>query len=78
MPKVTVQIDTSLCITAANCVGIAPQFFQIGDEPYVELLDREGAVQGCEYTFEATPAEMELLDEAVDSCPTRAIRVTTS
>jgi ferredoxin len=78
MPKVTVQIDTSLCITAANCVGIAPRLFQIGDEPYVELLDREGAVRGTEHTFEATPAEMELLDEAVESCPTRAIRVTQS
>lgn len=76
MPKVTVQIDTSLCITAANCVGIAPQIFQIGDEAYVELLDGEGVVRGPEYTFDATPTEMELLDEAVDSCPTRAIRVT--
>lgn len=78
MPKVTVQIDTSLCITAANCVGIAPQLFEIGDEPYVELLDRDGAVRGAEHTFDATPSEMELLDEAVDSCPTRAIRVTRS
>ena len=76
MPKVTVQIDTSLCITAANCVAIAPQLFQIGDEAYVELLDGEGAVRGTEYTFEATSTEMELLEEAVDSCPTRAIRVT--
>ena len=78
MPKVTVQIDTSLCITAANCVGIAPQLFQIGDEPYVELLDAQGIVRGTEHTFDATPAEMELLEEAVDSCPTRAIRVTPS
>jgi ferredoxin len=76
MPKVTVQIDTSLCITAANCVGIAPQIFQIGDEPHVELLDGQGAVQGTKYTFEATSSEMELLEEAVESCPTRAIRVT--
>ncbi|MGI8745886.1 MAG: ferredoxin [Bryobacteraceae bacterium] len=77
MPKVTVQIDTDTCITAANCVGIAPRLFQIGNEPYVELLDRAGAVQGTKYTFDATPAEMELLEEAVDSCPTRAISITT-
>jgi ferredoxin len=78
MPKVTVQIDTTICITAANCVGIAPKLFQIGSEPYVELLDRDGTVQGTEYTFEATPAEMELLEEAVDSCPTRAISMVQS
>lgn len=76
MPKVTVRIDTTACITAANCVGIAPQLFQIGDEAYVELLDGEGAVRGTEYTFEATATEMDLLEEAVDSCPTRAISVT--
>ncbi len=75
MPKVTVEIDTSLCITAANCVGIAPQIFHIGDEPYAEVLDGAGQVKGPKYTFEATPEEMELLDEAVDSCPTRAIRM---
>jgi ferredoxin len=77
MPKVTIQIDTDTCITAANCVGIAPKLFQIGDELYVELLDHAGSVQGTKYTFEATPAEMELIEEAVDSCPTRAISMTT-
>ena len=75
MPKVTVHIDTSACITAANCIGIAPTIFQIGNEPYVELLDREGAVRGTDYTFDATASEMELLEEAADSCPTRAIRI---
>lgn len=73
MPKVTVKIDPSTCITAANCIGIAPDLFQIGAEPYAELLDKNGAVQGAEYTFEATSTEMELLEEAVDSCPTKAI-----
>lgn len=76
MPKVTVRIDPAICITAANCVGIAPDLFQIGSEPYAELLDRNGNVQGPEYTFEATPKEMELLEEAVDSCPTKAISIT--
>ena len=73
MPKVTVKIDPATCITAANCVGIAPDLFQIGSEPYVELLDEKGSSHGTEYTFEATPTELELLEEAVDSCPTKAI-----
>ena len=75
MPRVTVKIDPDTCITAANCVGIAPDLFQIGSEPYAELLDRTGSSQGPEYTFEATPKELELLEEAVDSCPTRAISI---
>jgi ferredoxin len=50
-----------------------PKLFRIGLEPYVELIDATGAVQGTEYTFDATDAEVEMIDDAVDSCPTRAI-----
>jgi ferredoxin len=73
MPKVTVQIDPAVCILAANCVGIQPKLFQIGNEPYVELIDSNGISQGTEYVFEATDAEVNMIEEAVDSCPTRAI-----
>ena len=73
MAKVTVRVDPNLCITAANCVGIAPDLFQIGDEPYAELLGRGGVPQGPQYTFDATDQEIELIEEAVESCPTRAI-----
>ena len=73
MPKVTVKIDPSECILAANCVGIEPKLFQIGQQSHVELIDANGIVQGTEYTFEAIDAQVELIEEAVDSCPTRAI-----
>jgi ferredoxin len=73
MPKVTVQIDPSACILAANCVGIEPKLFQIGQESHVELTDANGILQGTEYTFEANHTELEMIEEAVDSCPTRAI-----
>jgi len=73
MPKLTVTIDPLTCILAANCVGIEPKLFQIAAEPHVELIDASGAVRGTELTFEATDAEAELIEEAVDSCPTRAI-----
>lgn len=77
MPKVTVKIDPSVCILAANCVGMEPRLFQIGVEPYVELIDSDGVFQGIEYTFEATDAELEVIEDAVDSCPTRAIAMIT-
>jgi ferredoxin len=78
MPKVTVTIEASTCILAANCVGMEPKLFQIGLEPHVELIDAEGVLRGTEYTFEATDAEAERIAEAVDSCPTRAITLTIS
>jgi ferredoxin len=73
MPKITVKVDPTLCITAANCVGIAPKLFQIGDEPYAELMDRAGVPQGPDYSFDAKDDELALIEEAVESCPTRAI-----
>lgn len=73
MQKLTVKIEPEICILAANCVGIQPKLFQIGLEPHVELV---GSVHGTEYTFEATDAEVEIVEEAVDSCPTRAISMT--
>lgn len=76
MPKITVTIEPTTCILAANCVGMEPKLFQIGSEPYVELIDASGSVQGTEYTFEATDAEIEMVEEAVDACPTRAITMT--
>jgi ferredoxin len=76
MPKVTVTIEPSTCILAANCVGMEPNLFQIGVEPHVELIDSNGMLHGTEYTFETTEAALEMIEEAVDSCPTRAITMT--
>ena len=73
MPKLRVKVDPDLCITAANCVGIAPKLFHIGDEPFAELLDKSGVPQGNSYTWDATDDELELVEEAAESCPTRAI-----
>ncbi len=67
------NIEPSTCILAANCVGMEPRLFQIGLESHVELIDGKGVIQGTKYSFEATDAEVEMIEEAVDSCPTRAI-----
>ncbi len=73
--KITIKVNPIECITAANCTGIAPEYFHIGDDPYVELLDGKGNPHGTEFTFNATPEELERLQEAVDACPTRAIQI---
>ncbi|MBV9302804.1 MAG: ferredoxin [Acidobacteriaceae bacterium] len=75
MPRITVKIDPSACILAANCVGMEPQLFQIGEASHVELIDANCVSHGTAYTFEATGAELELAEEAAESCPTRAITV---
>jgi len=76
MPQITVTIEPSTCILAANCAGMEPELFQIGSESHVEMIDSTGTVQGTEYAFEATDVELERIEDAVDSCPTRAISMT--
>ena len=75
MTKLTIKIDPSLCITAANCSGIAPDIFHINEEGLAEVKNAAGIPQGYEYTLIATAAELALIDEAVESCPARAISV---
>jgi ferredoxin len=75
MSKLTVKIDPSLCITAANCVGIAPTIFHINEEGLAEVLDRTGTPQGYEHTLDVTDVEAALIEEAVESCPARAISI---
>ena len=75
MPRLTIKIDPSLCITAANCSGIAPEIFHINEEGVAEVKDRSGTPQGYEHTLDATEVEEVLIDEAVESCPARAISV---
>jgi len=55
---------------------VEPKLFQIGSEFHVELIDSKGTGQGTEYTCEAGESALETIEEAVDSCPTRAIKVT--
>jgi len=75
MQKITIKIDPSLCITAANCTGIAPKIFHINEEGLAEVMDESGVPQGYEHTVEVSDADAELIEEAVESCPARAISI---
>jgi ferredoxin len=51
MPKVTVQIDPSACILAANCVGIEPNLFQIAIRDLNPLTHSEARAPGTTARF---------------------------
>lgn len=57
-----VSIDSAKCQGHGRCELIAPEYFEVGDDGYADLL-REGV------------AEDDLVDvrEAVESCPESAI-----
>ena len=62
---VTVNVDPELCIGTGDCVRLAPSAFRIDETRGVSM-----PLPAAEGT------DRDLLEEAVFSCPTRAITVT--
>lgn len=73
MPKITVKVDPSLCITAASCVAAAPKFFQIDDDNIAEVIGAGGT--GYSQELEVSDDELAAIKDATESCPTSAITV---
>lgn len=71
--KVTVKVDSKLCIAAASCVNVAPKFFDLDEDNVAFLIDPSNGEAKSSITFEATPEELAVLKEAVENCPTSAI-----
>jgi ferredoxin len=73
--KLTVKVDTKLCIGAASCVGIAPQLFALDEDNTAYLIDPVTGEQKTSITIDATDEEKSVILEAVENCPTSAIAV---
>jgi ferredoxin len=71
--KVTVKVDTKLCIAAASCVNVAPKFFDLDEDNVVFLINPGTNEAKTSITFDATAEEVAALKEAVENCPTSAI-----
>ena len=67
MAKLTVTVDSSLCIGAAACVAEAPRLFQL-DEDNI-------AAPAVPQPIDATPDEERELRAAAENCPTGAITI---
>lgn len=77
MRTVRVKVDPDLCIGAASCVTITPEFFQLNEENKVYVYDHGEEPGGSTYERELTLTddEYEQLLLSAQSCPTLAIFV---
>ncbi len=66
--SISITIDRDLCIGAAACVSAAPELFQLDEDNIAETKVPNPI-------FANTETARRIRD-AVDSCPTGAIRVT--
>lgn len=65
--SISITIDRNLCIGAAACVAAAPEYFELDEE-------NTAVTKVANPIFANTEAARRIRD-AVDSCPTGAIRV---
>ncbi|MEK7497088.1 MAG: ferredoxin [Patescibacteria group bacterium] len=68
-----VKVDRDLCISAASCVALLPEVFDLDDEGKAVLKKIAGGTTSDLTDFKDLPAEAKLIIEAAKSCPTNAI-----
>lgn len=73
MRTITVKVDPSLCIAAACCVGILPNVFKLNDDNVAVVLSNSPQTTPFEGVVQIAPADMPKMEDAVESCPVRAI-----
>ncbi len=71
--RLTVKVDTKLCIGAASCVSIAPQFFRLDEDNVVFLVDPATGAEKTTITIDANEEDAAAIRESVENCPTSAI-----
>ena len=57
-----VYVDPELCISCGLCTSIAPEVFELGDDGFAEADNTQAEENRDE------------VEEAIDSCPTDAIK----
>jgi ferredoxin len=71
--RLTVKVDTKLCIGAASCVSIAPQFFRLDEDNVAYLVDPVTGGEKTTITIDANEEDAAAIRESVENCPTSAI-----
>lgn len=58
-----IHVDRDLCIGAAQCLGVAPEVFQLDEEMKAVVIDPDGT-------------DPMTVESAAQACPTQAILLT--
>jgi ferredoxin len=63
-PGPRIEVDTSRCQGTGVCESIAPGFFEVLDDGAMHIIRTD-----------VDPEHLDLIEDAVDSCPTIALRL---
>ncbi|EKD33424.1 MAG: hypothetical protein ACD_76C00033G0004 [uncultured bacterium] len=75
MPTLTIKVNSDLCIGAASCVTVAPEFFRLNSENKAHVLNHGQNGNLYERIVQVTDDELDAIILAAQSCPTLAISI---
>lgn len=77
MPRIRIKIDPELCIGAASCVTVSPDFFELNDQNKAFPKEPGTTNEPLQYerVVDVSDAVRDTIVLAAQSCPTIAISV---
>lgn len=70
-----VKVDRDLCISAASCIALLPEVFELDDEGKAVIKSLKNAKTSDWTLAQDLSADSKMIIEAARSCPTNAIIV---
>lgn len=68
-----VKVDRDLCISAASCIALLPEVFELDEEGKAVMKENDGSKTSEWTDYSKLSAEAKMVLEAAKSCPTSAI-----
>ncbi len=68
-----VKVDRDLCISAASCIALLPEVFELDEEGKAVMKTKDGTKTSDWVTYDKLGAEAEKILEAARSCPVNAV-----
>ncbi|MFH1111614.1 MAG: ferredoxin [Patescibacteria group bacterium] len=68
-----VKVDRDLCISAASCIALLPEVFELDEEGKAVIKNKDGAKTSDWTDYSKLSVDAQKILEAARSCPTNAV-----
>ncbi len=68
-----VKVDRDLCISAASCIALLPEVFELDDEGKAVMKTKDSIKTSDWVTYDKLSADVQKILEAARSCPVNAV-----
>ncbi|MFA4937335.1 MAG: ferredoxin [Patescibacteria group bacterium] len=68
-----IKVDRDLCISAASCIALLPEVFELDEEGKAVIKNKDGVKTSDWTDYSKLPSDAQKILEAARSCPTNAV-----